>query len=128
MEIAAVSAVPEERQKSLDPAVNSVCHCVHLQLKGELNKAKLGALLKKVRLNVPGLIELHFGKNDMHAYPKKTESPGGNTHALFSRHQNGHYLRVYQLHPDHLELANFLLSHAERPPTVVDFVNITSHL
>lgn len=128
MEIDAVSAVPEERQQSVDPAVNSVCHCVHLKLSGELDMKKLAALLKKVRLSVPGLIELHFGKNDMNAYPKKTESPDGNTHALFSRHQNGHYLKVYQVHPAHLELANFLLSKAERPPTVVDFVNIKSNV
>ncbi|KPI88027.1 hypothetical protein ABL78_2903 [Leptomonas seymouri] len=128
MEIDAVSAVPEERQQSLLPAVNSVCHSVHLKLKDELDGEKLSELLKKVRQNVPGLIELHFGANDMQAYPKKTESPDGNTHALFSRHQNGQYLKIYQTHPAHLELANYLLSKAERPPTVIDFVNIKSHL
>lgn len=128
MEIEAASAMPQERQVSLDPAVNSVCHCVHMKLKGELDREKLDVLLKKVRLNVPGLIELHFGKNDMNAYPKKTESSAGNTHALYSRHENGHYLKEYQTHPDHLNLMNFLLSYAERPPTVVDFINIRSHL
>ncbi|KPA80879.1 hypothetical protein ABB37_04291 [Leptomonas pyrrhocoris] len=128
MEIEGVSALPEEKQHSLDPAVNSVCHSVHLKLNGELDREKLMQLLKKVRLTVPGLIELHFGANDMNAYPKKTESPDGNTHALFSRHQNAHYLKAYQQHPAQLELANFLFSKAERLPTVIDFVNIKSNL
>ncbi|GET89722.1 hypothetical protein, conserved [Leishmania tarentolae] len=117
----------ESHQTSLSPQVNSVCHCVHLKLKGPLHIEKLRELLKRVRTSVPGLIEIHFGEN-VNASGKNVDSVQGNTHALFSRHQNGQYLKMYKTHPARMDLMNYLMSRAECPPTVVDFVNISSSL
>ncbi|CAJ1028926.1 hypothetical protein Q4I30_005014 [Leishmania utingensis] len=127
MALDAANSKEEAHEKSLNPLVNSVCQCVHLKLKGPLQLEKLCELLKRVRTSVPGLIELHFGES-MTLSTNKTDSAGGNTHALFSRHQNGHYLRMYQIHPARMDLMNYLMSTAERPATVVDFVNVTSSL
>ena len=90
-----------------------------------LDAAKLHRLLDKCRSNVPGLIELHFGKNDMNMYPNKVEGSGGHNYALFSRHIHADALRQYHDHPDHVVLATFLMAIATRPPQVIDFRNMS---
>ncbi|CBZ28171.1 conserved hypothetical protein [Leishmania mexicana MHOM/GT/2001/U1103] len=127
MELSPSNAKEEAHHTSLNPQVNSVCHCAHLRLKGPLQVEKLRELLKRVRTTVPGLIELHFGEN-MNVSGSNAYSAQGNTHALFSRHQNGQYLKMYKTHPAHMDLMTYLMSMAERPATVVDFVNLTSSL
>ncbi|KAG5475305.1 hypothetical protein LSCM1_03418 [Leishmania martiniquensis] len=127
MEIDAANANEEFHPASLNPKVNSVCHCTHLRLKEPLQLDKLRELLKRVRSSVPGLIEIHFGENVKYS-ASRTDSTDGNTHALFSRHQNGHYLKMYHTHPARVDLMNYLMSKAERPATEVNFVNITSSL
>ncbi|CAG9576676.1 conserved hypothetical protein [Leishmania major strain Friedlin] len=127
MELNSSKAKERAHHKSLNPQVNSVCHCAHLRLKGPLHVEKLRELLKRVRTTVPGLIELHFGES-MNVSASSADSAEGNTHALFSRHQNGQYLKMYKTHPAHMDLMNYLMSRAERPATVVDFVNVASSL
>ncbi|KAK7201780.1 Stress responsive A/B Barrel Domain [Novymonas esmeraldas] len=128
MEIDAASAHQEIRQESLDPMVNSVCHCACLSLKGPIDVETLRELLRRVRTTVPGLIELHFGENDMKAYPNKTDSANGKTHTIFSRHQNGHYLKVYHNHPARVQLMKYLQNFTDGPATVLDFVSVSSNL
>ncbi|KAG5475825.1 hypothetical protein CUR178_03538 [Leishmania enriettii] len=127
MEIDGAKANELAHPMSLNPRVNSVCHCAHLTLKGPLQLDKLRELLKRVRSSVPGLIEIHFGEN-MKTPVHRMDCVEGSTHALFSRHQNGHYLKMYHIHPARVALMNYLMSKAERPAAEVNFVSIASSL
>ncbi|KAG5501424.1 hypothetical protein JKF63_03237 [Porcisia hertigi] len=127
MESDKVTPGGESHQKSLNPHTNSVCHCEHLKLKEPLQIGEVRELLKQVRASVPGLIEIHLGEN-MNICAGKPDATGGSTHALFSRHRNAHYLKIYYTHPARVNLMNKLMSKAERPAAVVDFVNIVSKL
>ncbi|ORC91662.1 uncharacterized protein TM35_000052580 [Trypanosoma theileri] len=96
-------------------------HVVLFKLRDGMDEKKLEDLLAGVRAGIPGLIELHFGANEMKMYEGKCGKPGGNTHVLVSRHERPAYLAEYQKHPLHRALARYLYSFAERAPTVMDF-------
>lgn len=104
----------------------SVCHVAHLALNDEnLDMKKLLNLLDNCRKNIPQLVELQFGKNNPQMYSGKTEKSGGSNYALFSRHLTPEAIRVYQDHPDHVALANYLISMSTREPYVIDFANLS---
>lgn len=118
--------VQEDSMMALDPSEHSVTHCVLMQLLSDPDENTLRHHLARVRTRVPGLIELHFGKNN--TYKGKNQDPAGNTHAMVSRHVNAAALVAYQKHPDLVALSRFIFSHMSRPPMVVDFVNVPSKL
>lgn len=103
-----------------------VCHLVLLTLReDEIDHDKVITLIDRCLKFVPGLIELHFGKNDANIYEGKTETSGGPNYGLTSRHTSGKALGEYQAHPDHIALANYIVSVATKPAQVVDFVNLS---
>ncbi|KEG09837.1 hypothetical protein DQ04_04561050 [Trypanosoma grayi] len=107
----------------------SVMHVVLFKLRDGLDEKKLEELIHNARQGISGLLELHFGANNMYIHKDKVILADGNTHALVSRHEEEKALEKYLSHPLRQQLARYILAHAERAPTVVNFnTTVKSHL
>lgn len=99
-------------------------HVVLFRLKDSVHDGQtLTKMLQTVRRNVPGIVELHFGKDVTDMYTGKLDRSGSYTHSLVSRHTSREALLAYIRHPDHVVLAKHLSSHklGDTPLIAIDY-------
>lgn len=105
--------------------MTSVVHMVFFDLGAPPHTvlAETAAMVTRIRREVPGLLELHFGNHEGgKMYDGYVDRSNGFNFALVSRHATAQDLAVYTAHPAHVEFANRLKSWAKRPAVAVDFV------
>lgn len=100
----------------------SVVHVVFFDLIGDKATiiGTINSHLEKMRVAIPGLLELHFGPQQS-MYPDYVDRSHGYNYALVSRHVKPSDLEVYAKHPTHLALVAYLKTVAKRPPLALDF-------
>jgi hypothetical protein len=100
----------------------NVVHVVLFDLKADKQQvlAEVEPMLRRMRREIPGLIELHFGARQS-MYEGYVDRSQGYNFALASRHLSPAAVQTYADHPAHVKLATYLKSQSKRPALAVDF-------